>query len=58
MGRDESKELESVKKRIQETEVNLDKIRGCFIGGAVGDALGYAVEFQKEEHILPKQTKL
>lgn len=54
MGRDESKELESVKKRIQETEVNLDKIRGCFIGGAVGDALGYAVEFQKEEHIFSK----
>lgn len=24
---------------------NLDKYRGCLIGGAVGDALGYAVEF-------------
>ncbi|HOO62194.1 MAG TPA: ADP-ribosylglycohydrolase family protein, partial [Bacillota bacterium] len=24
---------------------NLSKYRGCLIGGAVGDALGYAVEF-------------
>ena len=27
------------------TEERLDKIRGCMIGGAVGDALGYAIEF-------------
>ena len=25
----------------------LDKYRGCLIGGAVGDALGYAVEFSR-----------
>ncbi len=24
---------------------NLDKYKGCLIGGAAGDALGYAVEF-------------
>ena len=24
---------------------DLDRYRGCLIGGAVGDALGYAVEF-------------
>ena len=24
---------------------NIDKYRGCLIGGAAGDALGYAVEF-------------
>lgn len=28
-----------------------DKYRGCLIGGAVGDALGYAVEFLGEEAI-------
>lgn len=27
---------------------NLDKFRGCLIGGAAGDALGYAVEFLSE----------
>lgn len=30
---------------------NLDKIRGCLIGGAAGDALGYAVEFLSERAI-------
>ena len=29
----------------------LDKYRGCLIGGAVGDALGYAVEFFSEDSI-------
>ena len=24
---------------------NIDRFRGCLIGGAAGDALGYAVEF-------------
>ena len=23
----------------------LDKVKGCLFGGAIGDALGYAVEF-------------
>ena len=31
---------------------NLDKFRGCLIGGAAGDALGYAVEFLSEKYIL------
>lgn len=30
---------------------NLDKYRGCLIGGAVGDALGYAVEFMRWQNI-------
>ena len=41
-------------KRIKETEVNLDKIRGSLVGGAVGDALGYAIEFWGEEQIFGK----
>ena len=31
-----------------------DKIRGCMIGGAAGDALGYAVEFMGEREIFLK----
>lgn len=30
---------------------NLDKFRGCLIGGAAGDALGYEVEFMDEHAI-------
>ena len=33
---------------------NLDKFRGCLIGGAAGDALGYAVEFMGEAGIIRK----
>lgn len=29
----------------------IDKFNGCLIGGAVGDALGYAVEFNKYDYI-------
>ena len=54
MGNDDSKELEYIKEQIRESEVYLDKIRGCFIGGAVGDALGYAIEFQQEKQIFSK----
>ena len=47
-------ELENAKarKKIEESEVNLDKIRGCLFGGAVGDALGYPVEFMNEAQIF------
>ena len=31
---------------------HLDQIRGCLIGGAAGDALGYAVEFISEQSIF------
>ena len=31
-----------------------DKFRGCLIGGAAGDALGYAVEFMRERAIFRK----
>lgn len=33
---------------------NTDKFRGCLIGGAAGDALGYAVEFLSEKAIEKK----
>ena len=31
---------------------NLDKFRGCIIGGAAGDALGYAIEFDDVDSIV------
>ena len=33
---------------------NIDQYRGCLIGGAVGDALGYAVEFMMDGAIFQK----
>lgn len=30
----------------------LDKIQGCLLGGAAGDALGYAIEFDSENRIF------
>ncbi|MDO4563497.1 MAG: TIGR02452 family protein [Clostridia bacterium] len=44
-------------KRIAEKEKNLDKIKGSMIGGAAGDALGYAVEFLFIDEILNKYGK-
>ena len=33
---------------------NTDRFRGCLIGGAAGDALGYTVEFKREKEIFSK----
>ena len=33
---------------------DVNKYRGCLIGGAVGDALGYAVEFIQDYEIFKK----
>ena len=35
-----------------EKEIRLDRIRGSLIGGAAGDALGYAIEFDTEKGIF------
>ena len=35
----------------------IDAIRGSLIGGAAGDALGYAVEFVREDYIFTKYGK-
>ncbi len=51
--RDEDQEdTERALRKIKEKEVHLDAIRGCIFGGAVGDALGYPVEFLREERIF------
>ena len=31
-----------------------DQIRGCIVGGAAGDALGYAIEFKDEDEIFSR----
>lgn len=36
----------------KESKIRQDQIRGCLFGGAVGDALGYPVEFLSEEEIF------
>ena len=37
---------------MENKEIYRDKIRGCMIGGAVGDALGYPVEFSLYDEIF------
>lgn len=49
---EDAEEVEFALKKKKETEVKLDQIRGSMIGGAIGDALGYAVEFSSEMEIF------
>lgn len=58
--KDYEKELEEyreVMETIKEREKNLDKIKGSLFGGAMGDALGYPVEFMSIEQIREKYGK-
>ena len=45
---------ESILQEKKQAEVYLDQIRGSMVGGAVGDALGYAIEFMSEDSIFSK----
>lgn len=49
-----TKEYEAYVKATKKKEVYLDRIRGSMLGGAAGDALGYAVEFDPEADIFRK----
>lgn len=51
------KEINTTLQRIKETEIYLDKVRGSLFGGAVGDALGFPVEFFSEEEIFSRYGK-
>ena len=50
-------EIKEALDKIKKTEVHLDQIRGSLFGGAVGDALGYAIEFLPEGQIFSKYGK-
>jgi ADP-ribosylglycohydrolase len=41
----------STKQKIQQYEPTLDRFTGCLLGGALGDALGWAVEFSDLKEI-------
>ena len=47
----ESEDYLKAKREIERREMFLSKIQGALIGGAVGDALGYAVEFMSVDEI-------
>ena len=53
--RDEDQaEIDRALEKKKKKESHLDAIRGCIFGGAVGDALGYPVEFLSEKAIFSK----
>ena len=43
---------EEIEETIEQKAKRQDRVRGCLIGGAVGDALGYPVEFMREAEIF------
>ena len=44
----------TIQEYVAGQEKYLDTIRGCLIGGAAGDALGYPVEFLDYDAIIKK----
>lgn len=50
-------DIDRVLNNKKKREVYLDAIRGCIYGGAVGDALGYPVEFLDEKEIFLRYGK-
>lgn len=54
MSNNNIKSSQNKEKSTQKTEIYLDRIRGCLFGGAVGDALGYPVEFLGEDKIFSR----
>ncbi len=46
--------LKKIENRKQEKTPYLDKIRGSLVGGGIGDALGYPVEFMDHYEIMQK----
>ena len=45
---------ERILQEKKQAEVYLNQIRGSMAGGAIGDALGYAIEFMSEDSIFSK----
>ena len=54
---EDRKEEEKAKRRLRASEIYLDKIKGSLVGGAIGDALGYPVEFLNEQEIIYRYGK-
>lgn len=48
-----SEEIQNSKRCMENKEIN-NRIRGSLIGGAIGDALGYPVEFLSWSNIKNK----
>ncbi len=53
----EKDDLHEAEMKRKAREPYLDKVRGCLIGGAAGDALGYPVEFLNENEIRRRYGK-
>ncbi len=47
-------DIPRAKEQIEKREKHLEAVLGCIVGGAVGDALGYPVEFMSEKAIKEK----
>lgn len=58
---DEFKNMSTEEQKINGWEIDnsekVNKIKGCLLGGAVGDALGYPVEFMSHRNIVSKYGK-